>query len=346
MKKIHLWLSIPSGIFITMMCLTGALMVFQQELLEIFNRDRYFVKQEEIGTRLTLDSVISLVNSRLEADTIQSAQVYSASDRTIQAALASGTRSYVYIHPYTGEITGYHNTRAGFFHSVMGLHRWLMLPDRTVGRVITGVSTIFLVIILITGIVRWFRYKRFTIKRNSHFVRRLFDSHHVLGIYTALVIMVCALSGLMWSFEWYRSGVAAIFHIKAATQKEKTKTDRKGNEAWQSAYEAVDADFQYVRIDKNGNVVVLPKNAANERATDSYKYSFGNRELTLVSRHGEERNRSYMMGWAYVIHTGSWGGQVTRWITFFASLAGASLPVTGYVLYIRRILCGRKRQAV
>lgn len=342
MKKIHIWLSLPSGIFITIMCLTGAIMVFQQELLEIFNRDRYFVKQAEIGTRLTLDSVVRLVNSRLETDTIQSIQVYSAPDRTIQAALASGPRSYAYIHPYTGEITGYYNTRKGFFHSVMRLHRWLMLPDRTIGRVITGISTIFLVMILMTGIVRWFRSKRFTIKWNSRFVRRTFDLHSVLGIYTALIIMACALTGLMWSFEWYRSGVASIFGIETPAEGEKRKISQGKNGVWQSAYEAVDSDFQYVRIDKKGSVAVLPKNAVNEKAADNYQYSPESGDLTLVSRYGEERNRSYMMGWAYVIHVGSWGGEVTRWLTFFASLAGASLPVTGYVLYVRRMLRKRK----
>lgn len=35
-------------------------------------------------------------------------------------------------------------------------------------------------------------------------------------------------------------------------------------------------------------------------------------------------------------------GAVTKWLTFVAALIGASLPVTGYILYFRRIRRRRK----
>lgn len=36
------------------------------------------------------------------------------------------------------------------------------------------------------------------------------------------------------------------------------------------------------------------------------------------------------------LHIGSWGGMLTKIITFVVSLIGASLPITGYLLYFRR----------
>ena len=45
---------------------------------------------------------------------------------------------------------------------------------------------------------------------------------------------------------------------------------------------------------------------------------------------------SELMQLFHVIHIGSWGGMLTKIITFVISLIGASLPITGYLLYFRR----------
>ena len=39
--KIHLWLSIPFGIIIAIVCLTGAILVFETEILEFCYPSRY-----------------------------------------------------------------------------------------------------------------------------------------------------------------------------------------------------------------------------------------------------------------------------------------------------------------
>ena len=43
--KIHLWLSIPFGIIIAIVCLTGEILVFATEILEFWYPNRYFVKE-------------------------------------------------------------------------------------------------------------------------------------------------------------------------------------------------------------------------------------------------------------------------------------------------------------
>lgn len=43
-----------------------------------------------------------------------------------------------------------------------------------------------------------------------------------------------------------------------------------------------------------------------------------------------------MMQVFHQLHIGSWGGLITKIITFMVSLIGASLPLTGYLLYFRR----------
>ena len=43
--KIHLWLSIPFGIIIAIVCLTGAIQVFETEIQELCHPSHYFVKE-------------------------------------------------------------------------------------------------------------------------------------------------------------------------------------------------------------------------------------------------------------------------------------------------------------
>lgn len=44
-----------------------------------------------------------------------------------------------------------------------------------------------------------------------------------------------------------------------------------------------------------------------------------------------------------MVHVGSWGGIITRIINFLAALLGATLPITGYYLWIKR-LRGKNKQ--
>lgn len=45
---------------------------------------------------------------------------------------------------------------------------------------------------------------------------------------------------------------------------------------------------------------------------------------------------SELMGMFHELHVGSWGGTVTKAITFAVSIIGASLPITGYWLFFKK----------
>ena len=46
-SKIHLWLSVPFGLLITLICFSGAMLVFETEVMELCHRDLYYV--EKVG---------------------------------------------------------------------------------------------------------------------------------------------------------------------------------------------------------------------------------------------------------------------------------------------------------
>lgn len=307
-KRIHLWLAIPASIFIMLICATGTIMVFQTEIQECVYKQRFF-NDEQGKTKMNLDSLVKVVDKQLVNDTVKSLKIYKNTSRNIVASLASGGKMYAYINPYSGNVVEVNNARSGFFHVVMTLHRWLMLPNRTVGKMIIGVSTIFLIIILVTGIVRWWPKKKFSrgLKFNwkhANLYRKFFDLHKVLGVYSSVFLIIMSLTGLMWSFQWYRNGVFNLFGQSPNVGTRHTyRSNNESNElSWENAY--------------------------NQTVND-------NKEFVSITPHGEAKDKSSIMRVNYAIHVGSWGGIITKIIWFIASLIGFTLPITGYVLYLR-----------
>ena len=122
--KIHLWLSIPFGIIIAIVCLTGAILVFETEILEFCYPSRYFVKEiksEPLSPATLMDTARGQLPDSIKINGIR---VSSDPKRTYQLILP-GKKAACFINPYTGEITGIDDGK-GFFMKIMRLHRWLL----------------------------------------------------------------------------------------------------------------------------------------------------------------------------------------------------------------------------
>lgn len=348
-QKVHLWLSIPTGIIIAIICITGAILTFETELLELYYPERYYVKEVK-ESKIPLDKLIPIVNKQLDNNSVSSIKVTSDPDRTYTATLAEGFRISAFVDPYTGEVKGTHVFRESFFFKMMSLHRWLMDGTRTWGKYTVGVTTVLFVFILISGIVWWIPNKRknlknrLTIKTKNGPKRLLYDLHLVLGIYACLFLLICSLTGLMWSFEWYRQGISKIFGAEAPEggrghhgggDKKKKEIDTQN---WDIALKNLQAripDNKYITID-NGSATVLTKNAPHLRATDKYKWDSSTGEIGKASLFGEKTTSATIMSWAYAIHVGAYGGIFTRILTCLACIIGTTLPLTGYYLFYRK----------
>ena len=211
--KIHLWLSIPFGIIIAIVCLTGAILVFETELLELCYPSRYFVKEVK-GEPLPPDVLLSSARQQLpDSIQINGIRVSQNTKRTWQVVLP-GKKSAAFINPYTAEITGIDDGQ-GFFMQMMRLHRWLLDSYKrdgsfSLGKAVVGYSTLAFAIILISGLVIWYpRNKkvlknRLKIKTKSGWHRFFYDLHVSGGFYATLLLLALALTGLTWSFGWYR----------------------------------------------------------------------------------------------------------------------------------------------
>ena len=446
-RKFHLWVSVPFGIVITITCFTGALLVFEKEITALCVGDITVVTP--VGEPLPVSVIADKVDATLPADVdVKGVVVSSSPDEAYRVNLSKPKKAAVYVNQYSGEVIG-KDERLPFFRTVFRLHRWLMDSNPGEGKVfwgkmIVGASTLAFVVILLTGLVIWWPRNRKMLGNRLQIALRKgknrfwYDLHVAGGFYAMLLLLVMALTGLTWSFEWYRNGAYALFGageaketavvesktpavveapvcpgncrtctlpacvnstdsktptvwqgsaarwnvdaVTAATNVTDTKyvdaesavsvadidaitaatvvdaqssatamTDGNSGatslvaatefDGWQRAYENVAAIVPHFETITVSAGVVSVKNTkyGNMRAADKYMFDEESGAITSVELYKDSARKGKLSGWFYALHTGSWGGLLTRILSFLAALLGATLPLTGYYLWIKRL---------
>jgi len=224
--KIHLWISIPFGIIISILCLTGALLVFEVEIKELCNPSLYKASMAR-ETPLTIEELMPLVKKQLpDSIAISSVQIPAGSKDNYRMGMTGQGRTSLLVDPYTGEIKGKVTPyeKGNFFSFVRRLHRWFLIQNSregiSWGKMITGTSTLMFVFILISGLIIWIPKtvkglkRKLSIKRGSGSFRLWYDTHLAGGIYALLFLLVMSLTGLTWSFNWYRTGFYKVFGVE------------------------------------------------------------------------------------------------------------------------------------
>ena len=371
-RNIHLWLSVPFGILITLICFSGAALVFEKEVMELCHRELYFVKKVEAAP-LPMEQLMTKVAATLpDSVSVTGVNISSDPERAYQVTLSKPRRASMYVDQYTGEITGKYE-RAPFFNFMFRMHRWLldsMKQDGGIfwGKMIVGTSTLMFVFVLISGVVVWWPRTRKALKNSLKIVankgwrRFWYDLHVAGGMYALVFLLAMALTGLTLSFQWYRTGFYKTFGVEVqpsmghgnaaanATAKggkrDGKPEGREGRGAhryspytnWQQVYEQLaeaNPDYKQISVSDGSASVAVPR-FGNQRGTDRYKFNPRNGEITETTLYKDLDNSGKIRGWIYSVHVGSWGGMLTRILTFVAALIGASLPLTGYYLWIRK----------
>lgn len=238
-RKIHLWLSVPFGLIITLVCFSGAMLVFENEVNEWFRRDLYYVETVK-ESPLPMDKLLEKVATTLpDSVSVTGVSISSDPGRAYQVSLSKPRRASLYVDQYTGEVKG-KSERSGFFMFMFRMHRWLldsMNPGNEGifwGKMIVGVSTLLLVFVLISGIVIWWPRTRKALKNSLKITatkgwrRFWYDLHVAGGMYALIFLLAMALTGLTWSFPWYRTAFYKVFGVEVqqrAAQGHEQKSD-------------------------------------------------------------------------------------------------------------------------
>lgn len=381
-KQLHLWLSVPFGVLISLICFSGASLVFENEITRALHPHLYYVEQVG-GKPLPLDVLLEKASQQLpDSVSITGISISSDPHRTYQANLSKPRRASICIDPYTGEVKG-RAERMPFFTKMFLLHRFLldsMKPGDSVfvGRLIVGISTLMAAIVLVSGIVIWIPRtlkglkNRLKVSLTRGWPRFWYDLHVSAGIYATVFLLALALTGLTWSFPWYRN---AFYRVFGAQTEQPGKGAHEGNAAsgpqrhpegrkerpeghqgrkerpqpfahWQEVLETMqqhNPDYNQITIGK-GTASISFKRFGNQRASDRYTFDTQSGQITDSKLYRDANRAGKLRGWIFSVHVGSWGGMTTRILTFVAALIGGTLPLTGYYLWAKRLYRKRKNK--
>lgn len=395
-RKIHLWLSVPFGIIITLICFSGAMLVFEPEITRAVQSDVYHVDADGRDP-LPLGELMENVKATLpDSVSITGVTVFNDGGRAYQVSLSKPRRASLFVDQYTGRITGRYE-RIGFFSTMFKLHRWLLDSANPhgdgpkIGKTLVGLSALVFVVVLITGVVIWWPRARKNFRRSitisfSKGWKGFWKGLHVAGgMYALIFVLAMSLTGLTWSFDWYRSAFYAVCGVEhtprnfgqAAPKGEDAgkgerggrgghegsegREGRGGHEGrggrggrgegghrrsefgrWQQVYDELKAQnpgAPQITIGQETASVTLGT-TGNGRASDRYEFSRRSGEVKPQTMYADAVGADKLRGWIYSIHTGSLGGVWTRILWFLGALLGATLPLTGYYIWIKHM--GRK----
>ena len=363
---LHLWLGLISGTIVFIISITGCFYAFQQEIKDRIEPWRFVDERTEpfVPPSRILDTAAAYMPGQQPTGLTYGHSGEAAAVGYIGKTNGKATFSVVFINPYTGEFLKKQTPRGGgefnFFNFILDGHTALWLPYE-IGKPIVGMATLVFVVLLFTGLVMWWpkrwrkatRNKSFKIKLTGSFKRANYDLHNVLGFYSLIFAFVLAVTGLVWSFEWFDKSVyyvvsggeikqghhhphSDLSHKDLPWEDTMTPLDR----AWYTTLEAAD--------DING-MYMTPYPADDDDPIDitvyhlrgqwydHSEYFYDRYTLAPLEMEGSKyREASFadqlaMMN--YDIHVGSIGGLAGKVFAFFISLICASLPITGFLVW-------------
>lgn len=194
--KLHLWIGLGAGLIMAFTAVTGAVLVWTDEIDRLLNPAMMTVKPPPNAQRLTPGQIIDGFEKANRGQRVQSFFL-PASASVAPYAIARTDR--VFFDPYTGRVLGKRDVREGFVVTVHNLHTKLLAGR--VGEQIVGWSTVALLFITLSGIWLWWKRKILITRRSSSWWRINFDIHNLTGIYSAVFLIAMCLSGILMAFN-------------------------------------------------------------------------------------------------------------------------------------------------
>lgn len=367
-NDIHLWLGIASGLVLFVVCLTGTIYTFKQETEELFAPSLYKVSAAEGSVALPTDELVQKVAQATRGQVASIAipqdpkRSYSVSVKASEKDRRGTTH---FVNQYTGEVLGVQEGGvSAFFLTVMKLHRWLLIEGDT-GKIIVGISTIIFIFLTLTGMVIWFPIKiknwkqGFKVKTNAKWKRVNHDLHNTLGFYSFILLLVMGLTGLCWSFGWYKDGLSKVMGAEVfGGRREKPMTsivpDNPDPKVLSiSEYIAVADSLLPYEGNYRISIPSSPEGAASVSKSKNGFFAIASSDRIQIDQYSglplkvdkfsDKPLNEQIVALIRPLHTGEVMGMFSKILYFLACLFATSLPVTGTIIWINKLKKKKKK---
>ncbi|HTI60454.1 PepSY-associated TM helix domain-containing protein [Mucilaginibacter sp.] len=362
---IHRWLGFISGLVVVIVSITGCIFCFQDEIQDAIHSYR---KVEILQQPYLAPSVLKQKALKDDPKAVVNYIYYYGKDRPAAVLASKGQESldYIYLNPYTGQVIHRENIQSNFFVVVEYIHLYLLLPPK-IGSVVVGISVLIFLVLMITGIILWWPRRKsdckrsFTIKWGSRWRRINYDLHNVLGFYATSIAIILAITGLSIAFDWVNKGIynAANFGRKYPDEKIEPKSDtlpqiKAGqpiiDHALQVAQQQSPKAEMFLIYDPTAkaDAVGVTAYAQSLHYYKSDEYNFDKFSGKLLKRlpHSRKSAGLKMNAMNYDIHVGQIWGLPGKILAFIVSLICASLPVTGFIVWLGKRKKSKKKVTI
>ncbi len=207
----HLAAGLIAGLFIGIMCFTGTVLAFEDEIVAWAERDARQVITPAEATRLPL---ADLQRKFREAQPeFRSASVTLLNNPAAAVSFSAGREGGFYVNPYTGAVRQPASTRVHeFMQMMLTWHRFLGREgdQRPLGKLVNGICNLAFLVLALTGLYLWMprTWSWSGVKAIALFNWRLggkardFNWHNTIGLWSAPILIVLTLTAVPISFRW------------------------------------------------------------------------------------------------------------------------------------------------
>jgi uncharacterized iron-regulated membrane protein len=368
---LHLWLGLISGIIVFVVCFTGGIWVWRYEVYRFTERHWYVEAQQKPylpPSVLAARSRAYFKTHSITNDTLTSLKYWKPGRSvSLNFSLPDKKQAAIFMNPYTGQIIKDQRERSAadnFFMFVRAGHRFFWLPQK-IGSKVVGSACIIFVITIITGLIWWYPTKwtkktakdAFTVKWGAKWKRLNIDIHNVIGFYSVLFVLALTLSGIFYTFEWFEKGTYKALTWKTLNDEH---IDPQSDTAVTVAKFAHPEDVIWNKLSRKydgkfGSISMIIPDEPSAAYETTVNFGDGTllynsvvnffdqktlKELPPVTQHDQPYNNlsagEKLFRMNFDIHTGQILGLPSKILAFFACIIGASMPITGFIIWYNR----------
>ncbi|WBL78427.1 PepSY domain-containing protein [Bradyrhizobium xenonodulans] len=362
--QVHSIAGLVLALLVSLIALTGATMSFEDEIVDYLNAGIMQVAPRTTPA-LMPDALVARLKAAQDFGKVVAVTLSSDPSSAVHIRFGrdeqGGRPASLYVDPYDTRVLGAPRGEA-FFATVRRLHRWLLIPGdaKGWGRPVTGTIALGLIVMLVSGLVlRWPRRAgsvKMWLKPNLGLSGRgLHRSlHTVIGTWVLPVYLAMTLTGLWFSFEWYKDGVAWLLsrpHVTAA--KMAAKPPRPDGRAEPAVPIGFDQAWTAFQREEGGRfsraLLTLPaspgtvmrirswgKDMTLEATRDEFRVDAVTGQLVSAERYADKTFGEKIIAAIYDIHRGAILGWPGKLAFMLAAISMPLFSVTGILLYLSR----------
>lgn len=348
---IHLWTGLAIGVYVVVVCVSGAALVFRLELQQ-FVHPHLFTPTVQ-GPLAEPADVMRRAQAAHPALRLSGVEAPTA-DRQTYLAYVGGDEDFVtlLLDPVTAEPLGTLPDRS-IVRTVQALHFELL--SGPTGRTVNGIGALLLLTMCGTGLVIWWPGRAgwgrgLTVDFRRPWRRVTWDLHSAVGIWGVAFIAVWATTGFYFAFpSTFRNLVNAISPLSVLETPHSDPAGASEPLSWEALVERSrhEAPGQFVArvvvpTTRRDPFLVMfaeesPTRAGGTALTSVYLDQFSGERLATPRRRPSSIG-DLVMDWAAPLHLGNFSGLAVKLLWSAMALAPAVLFATGGVMWWTRVL--------